>query len=492
MPQSLPSIRNLIRRSVVIQAVAGLVMVLSLLAFLAYALDLVSQQERDTRAIGEMRGATLDLLATIGSIDRYAQKGEPADREAYRAALADLEKRFRTSAERLSGRAAARATKTADGLEQWDRNVLSPAARAAAAGETRRAEQLLVSPANDEAISVVGLAIVDLMSGELQSQLETNRDMRSFAFLAALAAALSVLFMLASALWLLRPIQQRVVPALDDLTDAAHRIGEGDYSARVVPAGTIETATSGRSFNSMAETLENNIEELRGLDAAKDDFVAAVSHALRTPVTTIRGYVDMNLDGEHGDLSKEQRAGLEVIARSAAELSELIDELLILANIQSSGKRAIEPKLLILSDVFRDVERELGPAAEAGEVELVFETPGEYRVQADPLRLRQALSNLLSNAIKFSSAGGTVRVAARISGPDVVVSVKDTGIGIEPEALAHIGERFYRAPSAREVPGTGLGVAIARELVELHGGRLSLESEPGKGSTFSFTIPLIV
>ncbi len=475
-----------------IQVLASVVLLLIFVAGFGHALDLVSKQEHDTRAIGELRGATVALLSIVGSIDRYTQKGDPADRKAYRTALAELEMRLRASSRHLKGAASARAGSTADGIAEWNSEVLAVAAQAVDDGDSKRAEEILLSPANDEAIGAVGLAIVDLMNGEITNQLDLARSQRSFILLAAIMAALAVSTILGSAWWILRPIQLRVVPPLDDLTDATRKIGEGDFATRVTPAGTSETEAAGRSFNSMAETLERNIAELRGLDAAKDDFVAAVSHALRTPVTTIRGFVDMNLEGENGGLSKEQRAGFEVIARSAAELSDLIDDMLTLANIQSSGKRMINQQLVLLSDLFRDVEQESSPAAEAAEIKLVIGNPGEYRVQADPLRLHQVMTNLLSNAIKFSSAGGTLRVMAGVSGPDVVGAVHDDGIGIEPEALTHVGERFYRAPSARDIPGTGLGVAIARELIELNGGRLSIESEPGAGSIFSFTIPLVV
>ncbi len=484
-----PSIRNLIRRSVVAQVLIGLLLVIVVVLMLVRTLRLVDDQERDTRAIGEMRAATEALLGTVDGIDSYARTGEPQARRQYEASLADLRRRFETAAERLDGLAAQRAMATAKVVDEWNRQVLRKAAVAADHGDLDAARDVVIGRRNDAMIGVIGLAIADLLNGQVVKQLETDRQSRRYAIAAASASLLALLLLVGSSWFLLLRIRRYVVPPLEQLDAAAARIGEGDFAARVEPTGASETASAGRSFNEMAERIERNIEELRELDTLKDEFVAAVSHELRTPITTIRAYVDMHLGGEAGELSSGQRAGMEVISRSAAELSDLIDDLLTLTNIEAGRERVIHAEAIRAADLVNDLERELRPTFESAGIVLTVDVDDGLKVKADPLRIRQVMVNLLSNARKFSGSGSTVRVTVTPQGEHAKFTVADTGIGIAADDLPHIGERFYRAKEVLEVPGTGLGVAIVRELVELHGGELTIDSTLGRGTTVTFTLP---
>lgn len=487
---SRPSIRRLIRRSIVAQIVIGVLVVVVALMMLARSLSLVSQQEDQTRAIGEIRNATVSLLGAVAAIDTYANTGRIEDRARYRAAIADLKDKFRVAAETLEGESAERAAQAAAGVEQWDRDVLSKVAEAVAAGRKREAQLILLSPENDQAIGAAGLTIADLLNGQVVDQLDTDRDTRTFAISVTIAGVLAALILVATASWFLLRIQRFVVPPLEDLQQTARRIGEGDLAARTDPKGTVETSAAAESFNEMAERVESNIDDLREVDKLKDEFVAAVSHELRTPITTARAYLDMYLDGEVGELTEEQRSGIAVISRSIDELADLIDDLLTLTNIEARGERSVNREPVDLERLIAGVERDQRPLYDSAGVKLKVDVPGACRVLADPLRVRQVIVNLLSNARKFSHDGTEVIVTARVSGEFAEIAVRDQGIGITPEELPRIGERFYRAKAVRDVPGTGLGMAIVRELVELHGGELRIVSEPGTGTTITFTLPL--
>lgn len=470
--------------------VLGVFVIIVIGLLLARSLHLVSQQDDDIRAADQMRDATVSLLATVGAIDEYARTGDPDALRAHQASLDELEQQLRAGARELRGANAALATKTADGIQVWERNVLAKAADAVARGDNSRAETILVSDANDKSVEMIGIAINTLQSRQIKQQLVTDRTSRSFAIAASVAISLAVLTMLIFAWFFLRPIQRKLVPPLDDLNEASRRIGKGDFAARVTPTGTAETAAAGESFNQMASMVEHSIEELRQLEVLKNEFVASVSHDLRTPITTVRAYAEMQLAGETGAINDQQRDALNVIARNALELGELIDDLLTLSQLDSGGERAIEMEFVQLGEMIVQVEQELRPVALGAGIELIVDPCPELAVNADRRRLHQVITNLVANAIKFSESGSAVRLAARTTGSMAEVAVTDEGIGIAPADLPHIGERFYRSDAVNDISGTGLGVAIARELVELHGGRLRIESDLGKGSLFAFTLPL--
>ncbi|HEX7878299.1 MAG TPA: ATP-binding protein, partial [Candidatus Eisenbacteria bacterium] len=232
----------------------------------------------------------------------------------------------------------------------------------------------------------------------------------------------------------------------------------------------------------------HDISQVRELENLRRDFVANVSHELRTPLTAIKGYVETLRDGEIAPADRERF--LDIVARHSNRLSVLIEDLLELSRLESPETRLdIRPNSLPAA-----AQRALAlldGAAHLAEVTLVSGMPADLpAVVADARSLEQILINLLDNAIKHTGKGGRVMLSASRQEGRVLVSVADTGIGIPAHALPRVFERFYRVDQgrSREHGGTGLGLAIVKHLVALHGGEVGVESEPGKGSRFWFTL----
>ncbi len=233
------------------------------------------------------------------------------------------------------------------------------------------------------------------------------------------------------------------------------------------------------------------------VDRMKSAFVANVSHELRTPLTAIKGYVEVLLSGMAGDLTERQRHFLNIILNHADRLINLVNDLLDLSRLEA-GRIRLQPERLELEPLIRDLVRDFRRRVEKENRQLTLKReiePDLPPVYADPKRTEQILANLLENAVRYTPDGGTIWVSARrYDDQYVVVAVKDTGIGIPPEDQDKIFERFYRGqhPLVLATPGTGLGLPIVRQLVEMQGGRIWLESTgvPGEGTTFYFTIPI--
>jgi len=227
-------------------------------------------------------------------------------------------------------------------------------------------------------------------------------------------------------------------------------------------------------------------------DRAKTEFISTVSHELRTPMTSIKGYVDLLLLGSAGPLSEMQRRFLQIVKSNADRLKLLVDDLLDISRIES-GRLQLDLRPVPLEAAVEAVVASLKARLDEKNQRLELDLPAFLPpVQADKDRLIQILMNLVSNAHKYTPEGGQIRIRACVEGEAVHVAVSDTGIGIPPEALPRIFERFYRVddPRVQETPGTGLGLSIVKALVEMHGGRIWVESEVGRGSTFHFTIPI--
>jgi signal transduction histidine kinase len=238
--------------------------------------------------------------------------------------------------------------------------------------------------------------------------------------------------------------------------------------------------------------LRRQNERLKALDRLKDEFVAVVAHDLRTPLTSIRGYVDMLLAGDAGALTDSQAQFLGVVDRNAGRLQRLSGDLLLLARSEA-GELALDLRPTDVAAVVREAAEAARPAAEAKGIALEVAVADVPPVRADRERLGQMLDNLVSNAVKFTPAGGSVALllGARLDADAVTIDVADTGAGIPADELALLFTRFFRARTATEagVPGTGLGLAIAKTIVEGHGGTIAVESAEGEGACFRVTLP---
>jgi len=235
----------------------------------------------------------------------------------------------------------------------------------------------------------------------------------------------------------------------------------------------------------------HDITELRKLENVRREFVANVSHELKTPLTSIKGYVETLLEGAIDD-PKHNRAFLETIHEHSNSLSRMIDDVLDLSTIEAERVTyRFEP--VIVSEVVERIVKALEPMAKMKKVFISAEWPPALpTVRADREKLAQIVMNLLDNAIKFNKAGGKVRITAEPNGKELRLRIEDTGRGIAPEDLPRIFERFYRGNKDRshEIPGTGLGLAIVKHLIEAHQGAVTAQSVLGQGSTFQLTFPM--
>jgi two-component system, NtrC family, sensor kinase len=304
------------------------------------------------------------------------------------------------------------------------------------------------------------------------------------------AVALSILL----ARRLVRPIKRMQV--------AAEAIGAGASDERIELDRKDELGALAGAFNAMAEHVQDLIEGLerkvaertKALEKAsqhKSDFLANMSHELRTPLNAIVGFSQVLKQKLFGEVNDKQEEYLDDILSSADHLLELINDILDLSKVEA-GQVELEMGLFSLREALeRGVVMVRERASKNGvSLELTLD-PNVDLVEGDERRIRQVVFNLLSNAVKFTPEGGRVDISAARQDGEVLVAVRDTGPGIASADQARIFEEFQQADSGNgERPeGTGLGLALSRSLVELHGGRIWVESEPGKGSTFTFTLP---
>ncbi|HEY6072705.1 MAG TPA: HAMP domain-containing sensor histidine kinase, partial [Anaerolineales bacterium] len=227
----------------------------------------------------------------------------------------------------------------------------------------------------------------------------------------------------------------------------------------------------------------------------KSEFVSIASHELLTPTSTIQGYLSMILDEGMGKVDPKAREYLERVRVTSKRLTELVQDLLNVSRIES-GRIKVNPQPLNLLETLRQVVEELTPQARDKGLALHLEDPSRIEskvitVFADPERVRQVLVNIIGNAVKYTPKGGVTVSIERL--PRAVrVNVTDTGVGMSPEERKHLFEKFYRVQNeaTRGISGTGLGLYITKNIIELMGGTITVESTAGKGSTFSFTLPV--
>ena len=298
-----------------------------------------------------------------------------------------------------------------------------------------------------------------------------NRSVLFGALAAGLAAVIVTLF-----------ISGRILRPVEHLTAAAEKMSQGDLSVRVPVESHDELGQLATAFNSMAGSIAEQ-EQLRR------NMVGDVAHELRTPLTNLRGYLEAVRD----DLIPADSALVDSLYEETMLLTRLVDDLHELAQAEA-GQLTLLRTTAALGDVVEQAVQILRPQADAKGVTLSVDLPlGLPEVDIDRERIGQVLRNLMNNALVHTHAGGKIVIAAKQDDGYVSVAVRDTGEGIPSEDLPHVFDRFYRADRsrARQTGGYGLGLAIVRQLVLAHGGTIAVESEPGKGSTFTFTAPVV-
>ena len=276
-------------------------------------------------------------------------------------------------------------------------------------------------------------------------------------------------------------MSRRALRSVRRLTAAAQSLGKGDLSQRVPVSGRDEIGELSRTFNTMAEGLQDAERQRRNM-------VADVAHELRNPLSNIRGYVEAVRDG----VLEADEATVASIHRQTMYLSKLVEDLRLLAETESADFRLHLERGSIEEVASRSVEAHRPQARAKGVTLSISAQTALQEVEMDRTRIEQVLGNLLQNAIGHTPGGGRVDVTVDASESSARVTVEDTGEGISPDDLPHVFDRLFRAdPSrARSTGGAGLGLTIARQLVEAHGGSIRAESDPGQGSRFIFELPL--
>lgn len=292
-----------------------------------------------------------------------------------------------------------------------------------------------------------------------------------FSGLIGVAAALILGFLLS----------RSVAAPLHNIARAARSVARGNYRQRVPATGPLEVRELASDFNHMTEEVQRSQQTLR-------DFLANISHELKTPLTSIRGFSEAMLDGTIDDPAGIERSA-RIISGESNRVLRLVQELLDLSRIES-GQVSMRQDDVNLGELFDHVSEVFALRSEESGVALDVSIDGNKRIRGDFDRLEQVLNNLLDNAFRHTPSGGVVHVATRDLQPGVLqVSVSDTGVGIDPNDVPHLFERFYRASGAGNKKGYGLGLAISREIVRAHGGEIWATSEPQKGTAFIFTLP---
>jgi len=266
-------------------------------------------------------------------------------------------------------------------------------------------------------------------------------------------------------------------------------IAEGDFSGHVEVPNRDELGVLAANLNRTNEELGRLYRELESASRHKSEFLASMSHELRTPLNAVIGFSEVLLDRLFGELNEKQADYITDIHTSGRHLLSLINDILDLSKIEA-GRMELQVSTVALSDVIESSVALMRERATRNGISLRLDVdPSAGAVEADERKLKQVLFNLLTNAVKFTDRGGHVEVTAHGEADEVVVSVRDDGTGIALADQARIFEEFEQAGGSNSQEGTGLGLALSRRIVELHGGRLWVESAPEKGSTFTFNLP---
>jgi signal transduction histidine kinase len=280
----------------------------------------------------------------------------------------------------------------------------------------------------------------------------------------------------------------RVLGVLDVQDDQPNRFTQADLSVFSTLAGQIATALQNAS---LFEEVQETAKRLREIDRLKSEFLANMSHELRTPLNSIIGFAEVLLMGISGELDPETQEDVQAIYDNGQHLLSLINDILDLAKIEA-GRLSLHFEGVFIEPLLNEVKTANTGLLVNKPIEILIKVEDELpTIEADPVRLNQILNNLVSNAVKFTEEGS---ITLRASSEDgwVYLQVEDTGIGIEDKDLEEIFEKFQQADGSfkRRAEGTGLGLAITRYLVQMHGGTITVESEMGKGSTFTVRIPV--
>ena len=274
---------------------------------------------------------------------------------------------------------------------------------------------------------------------------------------------------------------RRITEPIEQISQAARQLGSGDFTARAPVTGCEELADFATTFNNMAARLQN-------IDNSRGQFMGNIAHELRTPMTSIKGFIDGMLDGTIPE--SEYRHYLGIVSQETGRLARLVQNMLDITKLES-GEVKGHPRPYNVWETITDVVLSDEQRIEDGRIDIQGLEPGKMLVYADPDFVHQVVYNIVDNAIKFTPAGGEIRFDVYQEDAMVRVTIENTGDGIAPEALPFVFERFYKEDRSRglNTRGSGLGLHICKVLITLSGGQIRAESEEGKWCRFTFTLP---
>ena len=315
-----------------------------------------------------------------------------------------------------------------------------------------------------------------LFSADIQDVVDiTQNFINVFFWISAAACLILLLISLVFSGYITRPI--------NELKNVALSISRGNLRQRIKVSGKTEIADLAKTFNTMSQQLENT-------DKKRSEFVSNASHELKTPLSSMKILIESLLyqDGVEEHIYKEFLGDINM---EIDRLNEIISGLLMLAKTDSETEALSLSRILLSELVYKSITA-LKPIAKEKEITLEYNVVHDLEIECDALKIMQAVMNLIENAIKYTGEGGNVWVTLQKSGSYVAVAVKDNGSGIPENEIPHIFDRFYRIDKARarDTGGSGLGLHIARKIALLHGGRIDVQSEEGKGSTFTLYLPI--
>lgn len=284
---------------------------------------------------------------------------------------------------------------------------------------------------------------------------------------------------------------RRSLSPLQKITGALSRVREGTYGEKIEYSAKDEIGELASSFNTMSETIHLKEEEAKKMDTAKDEFLAMITHELKTPLVPIRGYADILLSGHLGDMTEKQKERVSIIKSSAASLLQLISDLLDVQKLELGQLKMKKEDADIRDTVTKSIQT-LQPQAEEEKISIVNEI-GTSIIPHDSDRILQVLTNLIKNSLKaVKPETGVIRLSSEETRDELKISVSDNGSGIPYERQDKLFTKFYQADASltREKGGSGLGLSICKGIIEAHGGKISLQSAPNSGTTVTFSLPL--
>ena len=291
-------------------------------------------------------------------------------------------------------------------------------------------------------------------------------------------SAVAILLLCSLLCWVLA---RRITGPIEAISDAARKLGSGDFTARAPVDGCVELADFATTFNNMATRLQT-------IDNSRGQFMGNIAHELRTPMTTIQGFIDGMLDGTIPP--QEQKKYLEIVSQETGRLSRLVKNMLDITKLEA-GEYQVHARSYNIWDTVTDVVLSDEQRIEDAKIDIQGLGGGKTLVYTDPDFVHQVVYNIVDNAIKFTPPGGVIRFAEKRLGDKIELSIENTGAGISADALPFVFDRFYKEDRSRglNARGSGLGLHICKVLVNLSGGDIRVESEEGKWCRFTFSLP---